>query len=175
MDPNKGSHPSVISMLVLDRDENQEQQPGGNVMVLSTGEEGGKKELVESKPAQDELDQGEPSLCVLAQGKSSQEELPQVSVVPEAKGAVKEGDNKVEEMEVEEASEGHSGPGNNRNLMEAHHDYAAQQQPQQEEEMPEGHAGAMLSGPHRPRLYSFSAGQCGGRFSRDLLSQLRSK
>ncbi|KAL1765390.1 hypothetical protein HispidOSU_013083, partial [Sigmodon hispidus] len=124
----------------------------GNSKTLKDVEEKDKKVMVETKPAQAELDQGKPSLGDPSQDKPAQEELPQVSVVHQASGAVVEAENKPEEMEGEEASEGSSGPMNNRNR-----DGNAQQQPPQEASMPEGsrtlHAGAMMIVHyHRPRF-----------------------
>ncbi|KAL1764073.1 hypothetical protein HispidOSU_002794, partial [Sigmodon hispidus] len=132
MDSNQGRRPSVIRTLVLDPDEDQEKQPCGNAMVLSTGEEVHKKEIVEIMPAQHELDHDEPAPCNLVEGKSSQEEIPQVSVSEEATGAVEEGEVKEGEMGGEEVSEGISGPLVKGNHMEA------QQHPQEEPGMPEG-------------------------------------
>ncbi|KAL1764446.1 hypothetical protein HispidOSU_025712, partial [Sigmodon hispidus] len=126
MDSNQGSRPSVIRTLVLDPDEDQEPQPGGKVMVLSTGEKVHKKEIVDIMPPQHELDRDEPAPCNLVEGKSSQEESPQVSVSEEATGAVEEGEVKEGEKGGEEVSEGISGPLVKGNHMEA------QQDPQQE-------------------------------------------
>ncbi|KAL1764578.1 hypothetical protein HispidOSU_030697, partial [Sigmodon hispidus] len=133
MDSNQGRRrPSVIRTLVLDSDEDQEQQPGGKVMILNTGEKVHKKEIVEIMPAQHEIDHDEPAPCNLVEGKSSQEEIPQVSVSEEATGAVEEGEVKEGEMGGEEVSEGISGPLVKGNHMEA------QQDPQQEAAIPEG-------------------------------------
>ncbi|KAL1764181.1 rhox homeobox family member 2-like, partial [Sigmodon hispidus] len=123
-----------------------------NSKVLKDIEEEDNKGMVETKPSQDELDQGKPSLGDPSQDKPAQEELPQVSVVHRASGAVEEAENKPEEIGGEEASQGSSGPMNNRNR-----DGNAQQQPPQEAVMPEGsrmlHAGAMMIVHyHRPRF-----------------------
>ncbi|KAL1765391.1 rhox homeobox family member 2-like [Sigmodon hispidus] len=156
MDSKQGDHPSVNRMLVQGPDENQEQQPGGNMMVLSTEEEGDKKELVECKPAEDELDQGEPALDNPIQDKPAQEELPQVSVSQEAIGAVEERENKIEEKRGAEASEGSSGPMNNGNQVEADQGCSVPRQHQCEAAIPECnrrmHAGARLIVHHRPRF-----------------------
>ncbi|KAL1764797.1 rhox homeobox family member 2-like, partial [Sigmodon hispidus] len=156
MGSNQGDHPSVIGKLVQDPDENQEQQLGENVMALSTGEEGDKKEHAESKPAQDELDQGEPVLGALAQDEPAQEEHAQVSVSHEASGAVEEEESKLEEMGGEEASAGISGPMDNGNHVEADHGCNVQQQPQQEAAIPECnrrmHDRARVIVHHRPRF-----------------------
>ncbi|CAH6779925.1 LOC100364002 [Phodopus roborovskii] len=117
--------------------EDQEQQHGGNAMVLKAEEEGGKHGLVESKLAQGELDQGKLALGDLAPGKLAQEEPAQLSLAQEATGVAEQGENK-EEMGRGHAGDGSSGPVDNEIRGDGAHGGAAQQQPQQEAAMPEG-------------------------------------
>ncbi|XP_040599815.1 rhox homeobox family member 2-like [Mesocricetus auratus] len=116
-------------MLGLGADEDREQQHGGNAMVLKAREEGGKNGLVESKPAQGELDQGD-----LAPGKLAQEEPTQLILAQEATGVAEEAGIK-EAMGGGHAGDGSFGPVDSG---EGGHGSGAQQQPQQEAAMPEG-------------------------------------
>ncbi|XP_059107067.1 homeobox protein orthopedia-like [Peromyscus eremicus] len=103
-------------------------------MVLKAGEEGGKKELVESELAQGELDQSEQ----LAPSKPAQEELAQSGLTQEATGVVEAGENKEEEMEGGHSGDGSSGPMEKGIQAEGGHGGSVPQQPQQEAAMPEG-------------------------------------
>uniref|UniRef100_A0A8C8W6F2 Homeobox domain-containing protein n=1 Tax=Peromyscus maniculatus bairdii TaxID=230844 RepID=A0A8C8W6F2_PERMB len=125
-------------MLSPGADEQQEQQHGGNAMVLKAGEEGGKKGLVQSELAQGELAQGERALGELAPSKPAQEELAQSGLTQEATGVVEEGEKKQEEIEGAHADDGSSGPMDKGIPAEGGHGSGVQQQPQQEAAMPEG-------------------------------------
>ncbi|XP_042126064.1 uncharacterized protein LOC121826282 [Peromyscus maniculatus bairdii] len=125
-------------MLSPGADDHQEQQYGGNAVVLKAGEEGGKKGLLQSELAQGELDQGELALSELAPSKPAQKELAQSSLAQEATGVVEEGENEEEEMEGAHAGHGSSGPMDKGIPAEGGHGSSVQQQPQQEAAMPEG-------------------------------------
>uniref|UniRef100_A0A8C2QC11 Homeobox domain-containing protein n=1 Tax=Cricetulus griseus TaxID=10029 RepID=A0A8C2QC11_CRIGR len=124
-------------MLGLGAAEDQEQQHGGNAMVLKAEEEGGKKGLVESKLAQGELDQGELALGNLAPGKRAQKEPAQLGLAEEAAAVAEEGENR-EEMGGRQAGDGSSSPVAKGIQGEGGHGGCDQQQPQQEAVMPEG-------------------------------------
>ncbi|XP_059107517.1 rhox homeobox family member 2-like [Peromyscus eremicus] len=138
MESRQGCCHIFTRMLCLGANEDQEQQHGGNAMVLKAGEEGGKKELVESELAQGELDQGELALGELAPSKPAQEELAQSGLTQEATGAVEKGENEEEEMEGGHSGDGSSGPMKKGTQAEGGHDRIVPQQPQQEAAMPEG-------------------------------------
>ncbi|XP_037055299.1 rhox homeobox family member 1-like [Peromyscus leucopus] len=125
-------------MLSPGADVGQEHQHGGNAMVLTAGEEGGKKGLVQSELAQGELDQGKRALRELAPIKPAQEELAQSGLAQEAVRVAEEGENEEEEMEEGGAGDGSSGPMDKGIHLEGDHGGSVQQQPQQEAAMPEG-------------------------------------
>ncbi|KAL1764579.1 rhox homeobox family member 2-like, partial [Sigmodon hispidus] len=128
---NKVGRSSVIWMLALDHDEDQDQQYGVNSMVLNTGKKGDKKDLVESKSPEAEIDQAKSSLGALVQGKPAQEECSQ-----EAKSAVEYREDKTEELGGE-ASKVSSGPLHKANHMQPGHKWSAQQQLKEEIVKPE--------------------------------------
>ncbi|XP_052602817.1 homeobox protein Rhox5-like [Peromyscus californicus insignis] len=129
---------SLNRMLSPGADEDQEQQHGGNAVVLKAGEEGGKKGLVPSELTQGELGQGELALGELAQSKPAQEALAQSGLIQEATGVVEEGEKEEEEMKGGHAGDGSSGPMDKGIHAEGGHGGSVQQQPQQEAAMPEG-------------------------------------
>ncbi|XP_036030513.1 rhox homeobox family member 2-like [Onychomys torridus] len=129
---------SFNRMLSPRADEDQQQQHGGNAMVLMPGEEGGKKGLVQSELAQGALYQGELALGERAPIKPAQEELAQSSLHQEATGVVEEGGNEEEELEGGHADYGSSGPIHKGIHEERAHGGGVQHQPQQEAVMPEG-------------------------------------
>ncbi|XP_038171782.2 paired mesoderm homeobox protein 2-like [Arvicola amphibius] len=141
METRQDCSTTFSGMRDLGADGDQEQQHGGNAMVLKDGEEGGKEGLEQSKPAQGELDEGKLALGELAEGKPAQEEPAQCSLAQEATEEAKEGEVKEEAMGGGHAAAGSSGPVDN----EVHEEggqggSGAQQQPQQEgaAAMPEG-------------------------------------
>ncbi|XP_052605464.1 rhox homeobox family member 2-like [Peromyscus californicus insignis] len=129
---------SFNRMLSPGADEHQEQEHGGNTVVLKAGEEGGKKGLVQSELAQGELGQGELALGEIAPSKPAQEELAQSGLTQEATGVVEEGENEEEEMEGGQAGDGSSDPMDQGIPAEGGHGSSIEQQPQQEAAMPEG-------------------------------------
>ncbi|XP_036031770.1 rhox homeobox family member 2-like, partial [Onychomys torridus] len=130
--------------------EDQQQQHGGNAMVLRPGEEGDKKGVVQSQLAHGELDQGELALGKLAPSKPAQEDLAQSSLHQEATGVVEEGGNEEEgEMEGGHGGDGTSGPIDKGNHTEGGHGSSVQLQPQQETAIPEG-TKSLLAGDRLP-------------------------
>ncbi|XP_076418075.1 uncharacterized protein LOC143270827 [Peromyscus maniculatus bairdii] len=136
-------------MLSPGPDEGQEQQRGGNTMVLKAGEEGGKKGLAQSELAQGELAQGKLDQGELAPSKPAQEELAQSGLAQEAIRVAQEGENEEEEMEEGGGGDGSSGPIDKRIHVEGGHGSSVQQQPQQEAAMPEG-SKILLAGDRLP-------------------------
>ncbi|KAL6083252.1 hypothetical protein STEG23_030606 [Scotinomys teguina] len=134
-------------MLSPRADEDQEQQHGGNAMVLKTGEEGGKMGLVQSKLYQAQLGQGE-----FAPSKPAQEELAQFSLSQEATGVVEEREHKEEEMGGGRAGDDSSGPVDKGIHGEGDHGVSVQQQPEQKAAMPEG-AMSLQAGEERLPLH----------------------
>ncbi|XP_057616744.1 homeobox protein Rhox5-like [Chionomys nivalis] len=139
METRKDCSNTFSAMRDLGADGDQEQQHGGNAMVLKAGEEGGKKGLEQSKPTEGELDEGKPAPGELAEGKLAQEEPAQCSLAQEATEEVEEGEIKEEEMGGGHAAAGSSGPVDNEAHEEGGHGGSVdQQQPQPEAAMPEG-------------------------------------
>ncbi|XP_059107518.1 homeobox protein Rhox5-like [Peromyscus eremicus] len=138
MESRQGCCHIFTRMLCLGANEDQEQQHGGNAVVLKAGEEGGKKGLLQSKIAQGELDQGELALGELAPRKPAQEELAQSGLTQEATGVVEAGENEEEERKGKHADDVSSGPMDKGIQSEGGHDTSVKQQPQQEAAMPEG-------------------------------------
>ncbi|XP_050997841.1 homeobox protein ESX1-like [Acomys russatus] len=147
MESQQGCCPSFKSFAGLGADEDLEQKHGGNVMLLDSGEEGGKPGLVQVKLAQGKL----------AQGNVAQEELAQVSPPLEATGVVQE------EEDEEEMGEGPADGGASGSMEDKIHPGQSEQElPQQEAAIPEGAQNpppAVDRVPHRRRRRRFTLSQ----------------
>ncbi|XP_036032520.1 rhox homeobox family member 2-like [Onychomys torridus] len=139
METRQDGFHSFNRIMSIGTDEDQQQQHGGNAMVLMPGEEGGKKGDVQSQLAHGELDQGELALGELAPSKPAQEELAQSSLAQETTGVVEECRNEEEEeMEGGHGGDGSSSPIDKGNHAEDGHGSSVQLQPQPETAIPEG-------------------------------------